>query len=243
MLRGNHYNPTETPRIKPIYSQLRADVRGGVRVRDAVEVLDGIVYESVVTTYDDDGTPHSASMGVRFFTSGSEDLITLRPHVSSRTYHNVLLRKCGVVNVVDPLMIVECALDLNVLDRVYLRAESVDAPRLRDSYVWVEFAVLSFSRDGEWGDVRCKVTFVGQNERRVQPFSRAAAALVEAAVAASRLEVYLSRGDHENFMRLAETMSNSINLAMRLGRGTVIEHLAAEVARRYSFGPPSSSRV
>ncbi|MCS7142758.1 MAG: DUF447 family protein [Aigarchaeota archaeon] len=202
-------------------------------MKETITFIEGMVYECVVTTFSEDRAPHSASMGVRFYSRATEDIAIIRPHVESQTYRNLVTRKSGAINVVDPLMLVECALDLEILEKEYRSARSVDAPLLEGAQAWIEFTASNLITEGEWSVVECALKEVRAGNRQLQLFSRATSALVEAAVAASRVQVYRKMNDQDGLRELMKTIERSISLARRLGKGTLVERVADELIKRY----------
>ncbi|MEM1973101.1 MAG: DUF447 family protein [Nitrososphaerota archaeon] len=198
---------------------------------EALELDEGALYEVVVTTFSDDGSPHAAAMGCRFFENAST--IILRPHVSSQTARNLSRTRCGVVNVAAPEFIVEAALDLGVVSMSFGVGEAVEAPVLCEAYAAVEFFVVEELRDDVWLQARCRPVAFRFRPRPQRPFSRPASLLVEASVSLSRVEPFLSMNRGEEASRLWLEARALVEEAERLAGGAgVLGSLAGAVRRR-----------
>ncbi|MBS7627147.1 DUF447 family protein [Candidatus Bathyarchaeota archaeon] len=92
------------------------------------------IIEAVISTYNVEGQPNAAPMGVK-----TEDMqrIIIKPYTSSLTYKNLKLKKCAVINLTsNPELYYrtsfkEASSDNRIPLEWFERAEVVDAPRLR----------------------------------------------------------------------------------------------------------------
>lgn len=145
--------------------------------------LDGVT-ETVVTTLGPNGRWNVAALGVHAPDREAGDLPTARTWGRTRTWRNFRDDGEGYVQFVrDPKLFVEAALAVS----------ECDEPVLEGAYAWVHVdveAVDEGTTDGtKWvrWDLRAEDAAV---EKRVVPtFNRGYAAVVEATVAASRLDV------------------------------------------------------
>lgn len=199
---------------------------------EALGLEESVHYEVIVTTLNPDGSPHAAAMGCRFLENAS--LIILRPHVLSQTARNLSERRCGVVNVASPEMLVETALDLGVVELKFGGGEAVEAPFLCEAYAAVEFLVEEESRTDVWLQMRCRPVAFRYRLAPRRPFSRSASLLVEAAVRLSRIEPFLSMGRRGDALRLWSEARALLEDAARLAGGDSLGRLLEAVRRRLS---------
>jgi hypothetical protein len=104
----------------------------------------GRIIESIVTTYNTDGSPNAAPIGI-YPISNNEIEMNIRTTTDT---HSNLLRTGGcVVNVVfDPLLFLKCGLlgsgkgeaENEVASSDVTPADNVDAPVLKDANAWIE---------------------------------------------------------------------------------------------------------
>lgn len=196
-------------------------------------IIEGVLYETVVTTYGDGYAPHASSMGTLFAPRGEGFSIRLRPHRGSRTYANLSEHREGVINVVRPELLVECALDLGILEITYEDAEVVNAPRLKEAGGWIEFRVEEMQVDGEWGVALCSPVVCRYRPSAPSPYTRAGSALVEASVHASRIPVFRALGDEVKVRELIEATEGCLRLAERLAPNTLLEVMAKKVREKF----------
>lgn len=145
--------------------------------------LNGVT-ETVVTTLGPNGNWNVAALGVHAPGREAGDLPTARTWGRTRTWRNFRDNGGGYVQFVrDPQLFVEAA--LAVSER--------DDPVLEGAYAWVRVAVEAVDEGETAGTQWVRWTLHAEDaavEKRVVPtFNRGYAAVVEATVAASRLDV------------------------------------------------------
>lgn len=171
----------------------------------------GCIAECIVTTYNEDGSPNAAPMGVR---ASSEKELIMKIHVESDTCSNLLRSKGCVINVVfDPYLFLKTALvgrakggrEPEVRKNEIKKAKSVDAPFLRVAHAFIE-AKLKKDRykKSRFCTARCEVSKVVVNKRYPVAVNRGLSAAVELAIA-------LSRERKEDLQRYMKLMRKSLN--------------------------------
>ena len=145
-----------------------------------------MILEGLVTTRNDDGTPHLAPMGPRVEADFARFL--LRPFPTSATYRNLLARPEGVLHVTDDaLLIAKAALGAATLPPVR-PAERVNGFVLADCCRHYEFVVRHLDDSGERVHITAEVVHVVRH-RDFWGFNRAKHAVVEAAILSTRLHL------------------------------------------------------
>ena len=108
----------------------------------------GRLLEAIVTTYNCDGTPNAAPIGV---TARGEAVLEMRVHTDTDTYANLLKRRGCVVNLIhDPYLFLKGALtghgrggaEPEVGPEEVAKAGSVDAPYLEKAGAYIEAVLL-----------------------------------------------------------------------------------------------------
>ncbi|MEN3047382.1 MAG: DUF447 domain-containing protein [Candidatus Caldarchaeales archaeon] len=199
----------------------------------ALGIEEGVVYEFVCTTFSPDGSPHASAMGCTFLRDSGGLSTASKLSRASRTAANVLARRCFALNVVHPEAVVEAALDLGVLEMEFEAAESVDAPRLRGAAAVIECSVVDVSEDNDWFHVRSRPVRVSVLGSLLRPFSRGHAALLEAAVHASRIRVYEGLGEPEKAGELRSRVSALLESAVRLAPTPTVVAQSRAIRSRY----------
>jgi hypothetical protein len=151
-----------------------------------------MILEGLVTTLDEDGSPHLAPMGPRV----SSDLsrFTLRPFPTSHTYQNLLRDREGVLHVTDDALLLARA----AIGRVKPFPEVRPARRIKGIVLanccrHYEFVIRAVDDTGERVDLEAETVHM-ERTRDFFGFNRAKFAIVEAAILATRLHL-LPLGD------------------------------------------------
>jgi hypothetical protein len=142
-----------------------------------------VIVETIFSTLDTTGRPNFAPMGVVW----GEDEITVRPFRDTRTCRNLLATGYGVANVTDDVSaFVESALYDAALP--HFPASTVPGVIFQGVCYWRELEVVTAGGDDVRAEIRCRV--VGRGRRRdFLGFNRAAAAVLEATILATRLHL------------------------------------------------------
>ena len=141
------------------------------------------VTESVVTTLGPNEQWNAAALGIHAPES-SDDPPTARTWGRTRTWRNFEKAGEGYVQFIrDPLLYVDAALDIH----------ETEEPVLEEAYAWVRVSVEAIDR-GKSGETEFVDWALTAEESRVEcrvvpTFNRGSAAVLEATVAASRLDV------------------------------------------------------
>lgn len=142
-----------------------------------------MIYETVITTVNADGSVHIAPFGIR----ERGDLIIISPFRPSTSLDNLLRTKQAVVNLTDDVRIFAGALT-GRRDWPVRRADNIDGFVLEAALAHRELMLVETKEDA----VRPELSFKVVQEITHKPFrgfNRAQAAVLEAAVLVSRLHM------------------------------------------------------
>jgi hypothetical protein len=150
-----------------------------------------VTYEIILSTFNDDGSPNAAPMGMVFVT---RDIVQMRLYKDSNTSKNVLAKRCAIANLTnDALLFYKTAFkDKGGLPRRYFsRSNLVNAPFLKlvEGHIELELIKNIPSRDSLLVLFKVRRFFW----KHVSPlfYNRGAHALVEATIHATRIEKFL----------------------------------------------------
>ena len=172
--------------------------------------LKDTIGETIVSTYDADGQPNAAPMGVLM---KSNKLLLIRPYTSSLTYKNLQAKRYAVVNVTSNPEIFyltafkEANPDGHLPPKLFEKAKTVDAPRLREAYATVEVSVAeTHSFNSKRAEFLCSIQLVTSSKATPKVYSRAQFATIEAIIHATRIKPFLNgdKQDQERALRLME---------------------------------------
>ncbi len=203
--------------------------------------LKGTIGETIVSTYDADGQPTAAPMGI---VMENNEQVIIRPFISSLTYKNIQTKKCAVVNVTsNPELFYLTAFkeanpDGKLPPDLFQKAETVDAPRLREADATVEVSVAetaSFST--ERAEFLCNVKLVEASKKPPKVYCRAQFATIEAIIHATRVKPFL-RGDkqeQEHAFRLLELIEICQDIVNRTAPNSRYSEIMADLTQRINL--------
>lgn len=158
------------------------------------------IIETIVTTYNKDGSPNAAPMGV---SAAGRKSVIIRVHTDTDTYSNIVRNKGCVVNLVyDPLLFLRTALtgggrggeEPEIEASEIGKARRVKAPFLKKAHAYFEASLRSQRKylkvdeyePSEVSVLKCGVMRVVVKRRHPVGFNRGLAAAVELAIKLSR---------------------------------------------------------
>lgn len=142
-----------------------------------------MIWETVVTTRAPDGRVHIAPMGIRV----EEGRVVLAPFRPSTTLDNVLATGVATVNMTDDVRIFAGCLT-GRRDWPTVSCEHIACVRLADPLTHRELKVARVEDDAARPRLLCDVVFE-RTHRAFAGFNRAQAAVLEAAILVSRLDM------------------------------------------------------
>jgi hypothetical protein len=146
-----------------------------------------MIIETIVTTVGEDGAINTAPMGVEWDPSSDRGSIVLKPFLDTATYRNVTATQAAVVNLTDDVRVFARAAISNPQPPT-VPAAVVRGVVLADCCAWREVEVRSIDSTPPRSRIETAVVHSGTN-RDFIGFNRAAAAVLEAAIYATRLHM------------------------------------------------------
>jgi len=163
--------------------------------------LKGIIMETIVTTYNVDGLPNAAPMGV---TTKNTQRIIIKPYTSTLTYENLRLKRCAVINLTsNPELYYRTAFkEANpksiMPQSSFEKAETIDAPKLRLADAHIEVVVVDISAlETERAKVICQVKLIKAPKVLPSVYCRASSAIIEAVIHATRVKTFIRHTDRQ----------------------------------------------
>lgn len=181
------------------------------------------IYETVVTTVNEDGSAHIAPMGVRVV----EGNYLIAPFKPSRTLDNLSRTGVAVVNATDQALIFAgCLTGRERWPTV--AAEQIDCPRLAAALSHVEVQVERCEEDELRPVFTCRPVHAATHAP-FRGFNRAQAAVVEAAILVSRLHLLPEEKVREELAYLSIAVEKTAGEEEK----TAWEWLLAKVERNF----------
>ena len=142
-----------------------------------------MIYETVITTLNGDGSVHIAPMGIR----RENEKYLIAPFKPSRTLDNLLNSGVAVINATTDVMVIAGCLT-GRHDWPVIRATHIDCKRLAAVHAHVEVRVEAHKDDELRPVFTCRPVH-SASHAPFEGFNRAQAAVVEAAILVSRLHM------------------------------------------------------
>ncbi|MCH7697020.1 MAG: DUF447 family protein [Proteobacteria bacterium] len=142
-----------------------------------------MIYETIITTRNADGTVHIAPMGIHI----ADGRYMIQPFKPSTTLDNLLRTKQAIINMTDDVMIFAGCLT-GRRDWPTRQASSVDGELLDAALAHVEVEVTSVEEDELRPRFYCNKVYE-QTHAPFKGFNRGQAAVLEAAILVSRLSI------------------------------------------------------
>jgi hypothetical protein len=197
----------------------------------------GIITETIVSTYNVNGQPNAAPMGV---TLEKTQYIAIRPYTSTLTYKNLQLKRCAVINVTaNPELYYRTAFkEANPKGKMpyewFEKAESVDAPKLRMAEAHIEVSVADISSfDAERAKALCQVKLIKAPKVLPKVYCRASSATIEAVIHATRVKVLISDKNERKYVhRLLEMIKSCNDVVNRVAPNSRYSEIMADLAKK-----------
>ncbi len=202
-------------------------------------IRNGIV-EVIVSTFDEAHRPHAAPMG-----ASTEDMrgIILKPFKSSQTYRNLLKWRSGVANITsDPLLFYRTVFkDANPGGEFpkewFAQAPAVDAPRMTNTDVCIELLVTDVEESEDRAQMLCKVKSTLMLNRSYLPhvYNRAAPAIIESLIHATRIESHLNADRPDKAEELITLVEHYRHLVERIAPDSTYSEMMDDIWRRINL--------
>jgi len=196
-----------------------------------------VITEAIVSTYNLDGQPNAAPMGVIMHNARN---IVIRPYTATQTSKNLQSKKCAVINVTsDPELFYRTAFkEANPEGRIppgwFQRAETVDAPRMRMADATIEVELKDTSNfDKERINALCQVKLIRASKVLPQVYCRALYAVIESVVHATRIKVLIGDDpEQERVQSLLNMVDENSCLVKRVAPNSLYSEIMDDLNRR-----------
>jgi hypothetical protein len=198
----------------------------------------GIIFETIVSTFNENGEPNAAPMGV---TIEDNRQLTIGPYTSALTYKNLQSKKCAVVNLsADPELFYitafkEVAPDGKLPLALFGKAKSVDAPRIVTADAQIEVSVeKTVPISAERVEMSSYVRLIRAKKALPKAYCRASFATIEAIIYATRVKAFLNKttGEQEQTLKLLESIKICYEVVSRVAPDSRCSEIMADLTRR-----------
>ncbi len=199
--------------------------------------LKGIIEETIVSTYNTDGKPNAAPMGV---VMNDEHHLIINVFNSSTTYSNIKANRCAVVNLTSHIEVFyktafkEANPDGKLPKDWFEKAKVVNAPKLRLADATIEVSVNDLTPiDTVKTSVDCNVDLVQATLKYPQVHCRAMAATLEAIIHATRIKALMNdEKEQKHVSKLLETVDDCNEVVNRVAPNSSYSNVMADLMKK-----------
>ncbi len=182
----------------------------------------GAIVETIVSTYNADGTPTAAPIGV---TMENPKNVALKLYTTSATYKNIEAKKCAIINVTNDIELFyrtafkEINPNGTVPTEWFQPNKKTEAPKLCKADATIHVAVLNITAlNEEKAEALCKVTHIETTKKVPQTYCRAFGITLEAIIHATRVKKFLSgtANQQKQAAKLIETIKEYQSIVKRV---------------------------
>lgn len=178
------------------------------------------VSETIVSTFDVDGNPNAAPMGVLVDEKGQ---LVMKVFNSTATLRNLQLNKSGVVNLTSEIDIFyksalkEMNPDGKIPKEWFEKSQNVNAPKMLNADASIEVVVTELLPiDSQRTRVTCEVKSIQAKRILPKAYNRAFSATVEAIILSTRIKALAGNKSEKNHVnRLSDLICNCEDIIKR----------------------------
>jgi uncharacterized protein len=197
----------------------------------------GIIFETIVSTYNPDGTANAAPMGT---TMHDPQTLNLTIFNSSQTSRNLKTHKSAVINLTNNIdffyktAFKETNPEGRLPQEWFEKAEKVNAPKLRLADATVEVSVTDIAMAGtEKTNFFCRIEETTAAKMFPQVHCRAMALTLEAIIHATRVKVFVKDDKQQkNVGKLLVMIENSNEVVNRVAPNSAYSAVMADLMKR-----------
>ena len=197
----------------------------------------GLIFETIVSTYNKDGSPNAAPMGT---TMQNPKTITLKIYNSSQTSLNLKTTKSAVINLTSDIEVFyktafkEANYNEQLQQEWFEKEEMVNAPKLRLADATINVKVTETVPSGiEKTNFSLRIQQINTTKIYPQVYCRAMSATLEAIIHATRVKVFVNdQKKKEHVSQLLETIKNCNDVVNRTAPNSHYSWVMADLEKR-----------
>jgi hypothetical protein len=200
-------------------------------------LVKGVIFETIVSTYNRVGTPNAAPMGAIM---QDPQTISLSLFNSSSTSRNLNANRCAVINITSDIEVFykttfkEANPNGKLSDEWFEKAEAVNAPKLRLADATVDVSVIHMAPIGaEKTKFSFNVERINAAKMCPQVYCRAMSLTLEAIIYATRVKAFINdEKQQKNVSKLLEMIENSNDVVNRVAPNSTYSAVMADLMKR-----------
>lgn len=184
--------------------------------------LDNVIVEAIISTYNLNGEPNAAPMGIIM---NKEGQLLIRPFINTRTYQNIVRNGCAVINITSKaeLYYQTTFKDEKIPLKWFESAKLVNAPYLKHVDAHLETSVINIQQYGkDRAEILLKVEMIDLKDECIpQVYCRANFIVIESIIHATRIQAFLSQKRFTELERLMEMIQYYNGIVQRIAPNSI----------------------
>ncbi|HLI46275.1 MAG TPA: DUF447 domain-containing protein [Geobacterales bacterium] len=185
-----------------------------------------IIYEGILTTENNEGNPHMASMGFSF---NDEYDIVVRPFKDTRSYNYLKNKGMGVINIVNDIELFFKATYGTASKSDFFPSYKLKIPRLKESNFYIEGRVKKIDENEVRASFILEPVYVYAKKTYERPFTRVEFAVIEALIHSTRIKVFMEMKLYEEVDRLVSLIDHYDKLIRRIAPNSKYTRIMDEI--------------
>ena len=199
--------------------------------------MKGVIFETIVSTSNPNGTPNAAPMGA---TMQDPQTISLNIFNSSQTSRNLKANRCAIINLTNDIEVYyktafkEANPNGKLPQEWFEKAEAINAPKLQLAVATIDVTVVSMEPIGaEKTKFSCNIEQVNAAKVCPQVYCRAMSLTLEAIIHATRVKAFVNdEKQQKNVSKLLETIDNCNDVVNRTAPNSAYSAVMADLMKR-----------
>lgn len=196
----------------------------------------GVVSETIISTYNPDGSANAAPMGLKLV---DKQHLSLSIFNTSSTCRNLKVKKCAIVNLTDDIEVYykstfkEANPNGKVPPEWFEVVAGVEAPKLCSADATIEVSIANITLDTERTAFSCKMEGITVAKKYPQAYCRAMPLTLEAITHATRVKAFINEPHKQKEVtKLIETIHNCTNIVERVAPNSQYTMVLADLLQR-----------
>ena len=195
------------------------------------------IFETILSTFNPDGTADAAPMGV---TMQNSQTISLNLYNSSQTSRNLKANTCAVINLTSDIEVFykttfkEANPNGKLPQEWFEKEEAVNAPKLRSADATVAVTIVKIEPNGaEKTKFSCNIQRIDTSKVYPQVYCRAMSATLEAILHATRVKLFINDSSKQKDVgKLVGLIENSNDIVNRTAPNSAYSAVMTDLMTR-----------
>jgi len=197
----------------------------------------GEIYETIITTFNQDQTPNAAPMGI---TIQNQQQINLKIFNTSQTLKNLTNTKAATINLTSNIdifyktAIKEANPNGKLPQEWFTKAKTINAPKLANADATIETTLANTTPlDTQKTQATCNIKQINTQKTYPQTYCRAKPAVIEAIIHATRIKALNSNPqEQQHITKLLQLIENCQDTVNRSAPNTHYAEIMTDLQKR-----------